>query len=182
MTPRFQLPYSPDDLSLQGFSRFWSTVFPAAPGGASSGSRGAQRPEMPLFLLAARPFPRRWPTWLAPIAAVEYLEAAPAFASNHGLGMAIAQLDLTNWPARCVDLQENYRRVGRRASWRSARRRVSASPDLNGRRDGIEIRLEHRLVSITIPLCGRAAVHSRHVCGELLIFPESAIRHTHLRR
>jgi len=56
---------------------------------------------MPLFLLAARPFPRRWPTWLAPIAAVEYLEAAPAFASNHGLGMAIAQLDLTNWPA-CV--------------------------------------------------------------------------------
>jgi hypothetical protein len=119
---------------------------------------------MPLFLLAARPFPRRWPTWLAPIAAVEYLEAAPAFASNHGLGMAIAQLDLTNWPARCVDLPENYRRVGRRASWRSARRRVSASPDLNGRRDGIEIRLEHR------------------VCGELLILGKSVIRHTHVRQ
>jgi len=36
---------------------------------------------------------------LAPIAAVEYFAAAPAFASDHGLGMAIAQLDLTNWSA-----------------------------------------------------------------------------------
>jgi hypothetical protein len=35
---------------------------------------------------------------LAPIAAVEYLEAAPAFASNHGLSMTITQLDLTNRP------------------------------------------------------------------------------------
>ena len=35
--------------------------------------------------------------WLAPIAAVEYPEATFPFASNHGLGMAIAQLDLTHW-------------------------------------------------------------------------------------
>jgi len=34
--------------------------------------------------------------WLAPIAAVEYLEAARPLAYNHGLGMAIAELDLTN--------------------------------------------------------------------------------------
>ena len=33
---------------------------------------------------------------LAPIAAVEYLEAALPFASDYGLGMAIAQLYLTN--------------------------------------------------------------------------------------
>jgi len=105
---------------------------------------------MPLFLLAARPFPRRWPTWLAPIAAVEYLEAAPAFARNHGPGMPIAQLDLTNRPAGCVDLPENYRRAGRLASRRSARRRVAASPDLNSCRRGIEVRLEHRLISITL--------------------------------
>jgi len=34
----------------------------------------------------------------APIAPVEYLEAAPAFASNHGLGIAVTQLDLTDRP------------------------------------------------------------------------------------
>ena len=40
--------------------------------------------------------------WLAPIAAIEYLEAALAFTSNHGLGMTIAQFDLTNRPAGCL--------------------------------------------------------------------------------
>jgi hypothetical protein len=39
-----------------------------------------------------------------PIAAVEYLEAALAFASNHRLGMAIAQFDLSNRSAGCIDL------------------------------------------------------------------------------
>jgi len=39
--------------------------------------------------------PDAW-AWLAPAAAVEYLEAAHPLASNYGLGMAIAQLDLTN--------------------------------------------------------------------------------------
>jgi hypothetical protein len=34
---------------------------------------------------------RGWPMWLAPIAAVEYLEAAPPLVSNHGLVRAIAQ-------------------------------------------------------------------------------------------
>jgi hypothetical protein len=53
---------------------------------------------------------RRWQMWLAPIAAIEYLEAALAFASNHRLGMTITQLDLSNRPARSIDLAENYRR------------------------------------------------------------------------
>ena len=58
--------------------------------------------------------------------------------------MVIAQLDLTNRPARCVDLAENYRRPVFGASWRSARRQVAASPDLNRRRLGIEVRFEQR--------------------------------------
>jgi hypothetical protein len=33
---------------------------------------------------------------LAPIAAVKYLEAALPLASNHGLGVAVAQFDLSN--------------------------------------------------------------------------------------
>jgi hypothetical protein len=35
---------------------------------------------------------------LVPIATVEYLKTSRPFASNHDLGMAIAQLDLTNRP------------------------------------------------------------------------------------
>jgi len=100
-------------------------------------------------------------TWLAPIAAVEYLEAALAFASNHGLGMAIAQLDLTNWTSGCIDLPENYRRTVHGAPWRSARRCIGASPDLDGRRDRIKVRFEHRLVSIMIRSLGAFAPLSR---------------------
>ena len=44
--------------------------------------------------------------WLAPIAAVAYLESAVPFASNRRQ-MAIAELDLTNWPACGVKLAEN---------------------------------------------------------------------------
>jgi hypothetical protein len=80
--------------------------------------------------------------WLAPIAAVEYLEAALSFTSNDGLGVPIAQLDLTNRPASGVNLPENYRRAVPGASRRSARRRVAASPDLNGCRERIEVGLE----------------------------------------
>jgi len=54
--------------------------------------------------------------WLVPIAAVEYLESAPPLASNHHLGVPIAQIDLTNRPARGVNLPQNYRRAARRAS------------------------------------------------------------------
>src|SRR5271166_4514598 len=50
------------------------------------------------------PLPRRRPMSLAPIAAIMNFEASRPLASNHGLGMAIAQLDLTNWPASGVDL------------------------------------------------------------------------------
>jgi hypothetical protein len=87
---------------------------------------------------------------LAPIASVEYLEAELVFARNDGLGRTIAQLELTNRPAGCIDLPKNYRRLVYGASRRSTRRRVAASPDLNSRRRGIEVRFEHRLVSITI--------------------------------
>jgi hypothetical protein len=46
---------------------------------------------------------------LAPVSAIEYLHATLPLASNHGLGVAIAELDLTDWPARGVKLAENYR-------------------------------------------------------------------------
>jgi hypothetical protein len=46
----------------------------------------------------------RRPASLAPIAAVEYLKAARPFASDHCLGMAIAQLDLADRPSGRVDL------------------------------------------------------------------------------
>jgi len=80
--------------------------------------------------------------------------------------MTITQLDLANWPARRVDLPENYRRSAHEASRRSARRRVAASPDLNGRRDGIEVRFEHRLVSITIRCIWREDLES-YYCARL---------------
>src|SRR5258708_80945 len=41
---------------------------------------------------------------------VEYLHAALTLASNHGLGAAIVELDLTDRPACCVELAENDRR------------------------------------------------------------------------
>jgi hypothetical protein len=48
--------------------------------------------------------------WLAPAAAVKYLKSAPALASYGGLGMAIAQLDLSNRPISSVNLPKYYRR------------------------------------------------------------------------
>ncbi len=83
----------------------------------------------------------------APLAAVLDFEPSSPFASNHYLSMAIAQLDLSNRPAGCIDLPQNYRNSAIRASRYSARHRTSASPDLNGRRGGIEVGFEHRLVS-----------------------------------
>jgi hypothetical protein len=35
-------------------------------------------------------------SWLAPIAAIKYIESASPLASNHHLGVLIAKLDLTN--------------------------------------------------------------------------------------
>jgi hypothetical protein len=59
--------------------------------------------------------------WLAPIATVEYLEAALSLPNDHGLGMAITKLDLTHRPACCIELAKNYGRSARRASRRPAR-------------------------------------------------------------
>ena len=95
-------------------------------------------PTSPALILLAFTFPSCTER-LAPIAVVEYLEAAPAFPSNYGLGMAIAQLDLTNWTTCRINLPEDYRGPVHGASWCSARRRVAASPDLNGRRDGSKL-------------------------------------------
>jgi hypothetical protein len=83
---------------------------------------------------------------LAPIAAVENLQAAHTLANDHDLGMAIAEFHLAQRPARGVKLAENYRRAVPGASRRPAGTQIAASPDLNGRRRGIEVRLEHRLV------------------------------------
>jgi len=44
---------------------------------------------------------------LAPIAVVEYLKAALAFASDHRLSMAIAELYLSNGPPSGVNLAQD---------------------------------------------------------------------------
>jgi hypothetical protein len=40
--------------------------------------------------------------WLEPFATIKDLEDARSLASNHGLGMAITELDLPDWPASGV--------------------------------------------------------------------------------
>jgi hypothetical protein len=62
--------------------------------------------------------------------------------------MPIAQLNLTNRSACRVELAENYRRAVPGASRRPTGAQITASPNLNGRRRGIEVGLEHRLVTI----------------------------------
>ena len=64
--------------------------------------------------------------------------------------MAIAQLNLTDWPACRVELSENDRRAVPAASRRPAGTQIAASPNLDGRRLGIEVGLQHRLVTITL--------------------------------
>jgi hypothetical protein len=64
--------------------------------------------------------------------------------------MSIAERDLTHRPACRIELPENYRRAIPGASRRPAGTQVTASPDLDGCRGRIEVRLEHRFVSITI--------------------------------
>ena len=79
---------------------------------------------------------------LAPIAAVEYLEATRPLPGNYDLGMVFAEFDLPNRPASGIDLPENYRCAARRASRGPAGTRIAASPDLDGSRERIEVRLE----------------------------------------
>jgi hypothetical protein len=85
---------------------------------------------------------------LAPVAPIEYLQAVLALASDHGLGVAIAEFDLAQRPARGVKLAENDGRSTDRASRRPAGTQITASPDLNRCRCGIEVGLEHRLVTL----------------------------------
>ena len=49
LTLRFQPLHRPTISLCKGFSRYWSTVFPAAPGGAGLHLIGTQRPELPFF-------------------------------------------------------------------------------------------------------------------------------------
>ncbi len=86
---------------------------------------------------------------LAPITAIEYLEAALPFAHDHGVSMAIAQLDLTKPAAGYIDLSENYRCSLGNTSRCSPRRWITSSPDLNGRLDRLEVRFEHSLVNLS---------------------------------
>jgi hypothetical protein len=65
------------------------------------------------------------------------------FAGNHGLGVAITEVCLSNRPASSIDLPEDDGCVAYRASRRPAQALIAASADLNGHRDGIEVRLEH---------------------------------------
>ena len=88
-----------------------------------------------------------WRFLLAPLAPIENLQAALTLAGSHNLGVAIAELDLTNWPARCTELPKHDLRAISRASRRPVRA-IPASADLNCRRRGIEDRLERRTTSL----------------------------------
>jgi hypothetical protein len=52
-----------------------------------------------------------------PVAAIKYLEAARPFANDHGLGVAISQLDLTNWAARGVGVVRCMFHLMRLSCW-----------------------------------------------------------------
>jgi hypothetical protein len=58
---------------------------------------------------------------LTPIAAIKYLKTVRPLASNHCLGVAITELDLTHRSASGVKLAENNRRAvpgtSRRPTW-----------------------------------------------------------------
>jgi hypothetical protein len=74
--------------------------------------------------------------------------------------VAIAQLYLPDWSARCIKLAENYCRPLHRASRRPAGTQITASPDLHSRRRKIEVGLEHHLSSLSRSLDRTpAAVH-----------------------
>ena len=75
---------------------------------------------------------------------VENLQTADPLTCNHDLGMAIAEFDLTNRPAKRRQAAENYRRAIPGASRRPAGRQITASPDLNRGCRGIEVGFEHR--------------------------------------
>jgi hypothetical protein len=85
-----------------------------------------------------------------PPASYEYLEAARPFARNDDLRMAIAELDLANWPASGVNLAQDDGCAPFCASRRPTRTRITAAPDLNGGRARIEVALEDRFFSITL--------------------------------
>jgi len=82
---------------------------------------------------------------LAPIAAVEYLEAARPLVRNDQLGVTVTNLYLSNWPASGVNLPQRYRRAALSAHRRPAGTGVAALTDLLGCRLRVEVGLEHRL-------------------------------------
>jgi hypothetical protein len=80
---------------------------------------------------------------------VRDLETAVAFAVDHEIAVPVAELDLPRETAGGVNLF-GYRRRPFEAPSRPASRDVAAPMDTNGRRRGIEVRLEHR-ISSSIP-------------------------------
>jgi hypothetical protein len=72
---------------------------------------------------------------------VQYLKPARPFPGDQNMGQAVAEFDLSNQTAGGVNLAQDYGRAAH-AAWRSAGRRVAASPDLDGCRLRIEVRFE----------------------------------------
>src|SRR5277367_6363252 len=79
----------------------------------------------------------------APIAAVEYLEAARPLARNNQPGVTVTKLYLSNWPASGINLPQDDGCAPLSAPRRPAGTRVPASADLDGCRLRIEVWLEH---------------------------------------
>ena len=86
-------------------------------GGCARRARGVAPRASPIGAAPRASSPRSYPApriprasrargaLVAPIAAVEYLEAALAFPSNHGFGMPITEFDLTKRPAGCIAMR-----------------------------------------------------------------------------
>src|SRR5271163_277044 len=80
---------------------------------------------------------------LAPIAAVEYLEAARPLARNNQPGVTVTKLYLSNWPASGINLPQDDGCAPLSAPRRPALASITAPTDLNGCRLRIEVGLEH---------------------------------------
>src|SRR5271155_2757059 len=79
----------------------------------------------------------------APIAAVEYLEAARPLARNNQPGVTVTKLYLSNWPASGINLPQDDGCAPLSAPRRPALASITAPTDLNGCRLRIEVGLEH---------------------------------------
>ena len=94
----------------------------------------------------------------APIAPVEYLEAARPFASDHRLGMPIAELDLTNVPSSSINFFGYQRRPSGALSG-PAWRNVAASIAASGQGwDRNRVRASFWLIMLSLPTGAEATL------------------------